>query len=76
MQRTYNSNDERVGPFGIGWTHAYDIRMEEDAANTPSDDSLNFANRIDFFGGRHKYHRDADGLYSPPAYLYDEMSSD
>ena len=76
LQRTYNSNDDRIGPFGIGWTHAYDIRMEEDAANTPTDDSLNFADRTDFFGARHKYHRDADGLYSPPAYLYDEMSSD
>ncbi len=29
LQRTYNANDERIGPFGIGWTHAYDIRMEE-----------------------------------------------
>lgn len=62
LQRTYNSNDGRVGPFGVGWTHAYDIRMEEDTANVPSDGSLNFADRIDFFGGKHKYHRDADGL--------------
>src|SRR5581483_10648595 len=30
----------------------------------------------DFFGGKHHYHRDADGLYSPPPYLYDELSSD
>ena len=49
--------------------------MEEDPTNTPTDDSLNFADRTDFFGAKHKYHRDADGLYSPPAYLYDEMSS-
>ena len=21
LQRTYNSNDDRIGPFGIGWTH-------------------------------------------------------
>src|SRR5206468_448087 len=32
--------------------------------------------RTDFFGGKHTYHRDADGLYTPPAYLYDELSSD
>ncbi len=76
LQRTYNSNDDRVGPFGIGWTHAYDIRMEEDPTNTPTDVSLNFADRTDFIGGKRKYHRDADGLYSPPAYIYDEMSSD
>ena len=29
LQRTYNSNDARIGPFGVGWTHAYDIRVEE-----------------------------------------------
>src|SRR5947207_2662716 len=32
-QRTYNSNDARVGPFGIGWSHAYDIRVEGDGNN-------------------------------------------
>ena len=32
--------------------------------------------RTDFFGGKHKYHRDADGLYSPPPYLYDETDAD
>ena len=30
LQRTYNSQDDRIGPFGIGWTHAYDIRNEEE----------------------------------------------
>src|SRR5262249_47042963 len=29
----------------------------------------------DFFGARHRYHRDADGLYTPPAYLFDELDS-
>jgi len=68
LQRTYNSNDERVGPFGVGWTHAYDIRIEEAGDNNVP--------RTDFFGGKHTYRRDADGLYSPPSYLFDELSSD
>src|SRR5262245_34982747 len=68
-QRTYNSQDDRIGPFGIGWTHAYDIRMEEEAG------SVNKSDRVDFFGGKHRYTRDADGLYSPPPYLFDELSS-
>jgi len=68
LQRTYNSNDERVGPFGVGWTHAYDVRIEEAGDNNVP--------RTDFFGGKHTYKRDADGLYSPPAYLFDELSSD
>jgi len=68
MQRTYNSNDERVGPFGVGWTHAYDVRIDEAGSNDVP--------RTDFFGGKHTYKRDADGLYSPPSYMFDELSSD
>ncbi len=75
LQRTYNANDDRIGPFGIGWTHAYDIRMEEAPGATTGDASLNYTERNDFFGGKHRYHRDADGLYSPPAYLFDELDS-
>ncbi len=76
LQRTYNSQDDRPGAFGTGWTHAYDIRMEEENPSTnETSDSLNVADRTDFFGGKHKYHRDADGLYSPPAYLFDETQS-
>jgi hypothetical protein len=29
LQRTCNSNVERIGPFGVGWTHAYDIHIDE-----------------------------------------------
>lgn len=76
LQRTYNSCDDRIGPFGIGWTHAYDIRMEAAAADAGTTDYTNYSPRTDFFGGKSNYHRDADGLYSPPAYLYDEMSSE
>jgi hypothetical protein len=77
MQRTYNSQDDRIGPFGQGWTHAYDIRTQEENPNTnQTDDTLNYMDRTDFFGAKHKYHRDADGLYSPPPYLFDETDSD
>ena len=78
LQRTYNSQEDRIGPFGQGWTHAYDIRMEEEppTANGQDDAVNNLADRTDFFGGKHKYHRDADGLYSPPVYLFDELSSE
>ena len=61
LQRTYNSNDDRPGPFGVGWTHAYDIRMEEaqnetqpnekdyDAASTTTYKDTNFAARGGLF---------------------------
>ena len=80
LQRTYNSNDSRVGPFGVGWTHAYDIRMQEDAAvqteNGGTASTVNQVDRTDFFGAKHAYHRDADGLYTPPPYLHDVTVSD
>ncbi|MCW3055742.1 MAG: repeat protein [Chthonomonadales bacterium] len=77
MQRTYNSQDDRIGPFGQGWTHAYDIRTEEENPTTNyTDTSLNIMDRTDFVGGKQKYHRDADGLYSPPPYLYDETDAE
>ncbi|MBM3947210.1 MAG: hypothetical protein FJ315_07440 [SAR202 cluster bacterium] len=68
LQRNYNSNDDRIGPFGVGWSHAYDMRIEEAGSNNVP--------RTDLFGKKHTYRRDADGLYSPPAYLYDELYSD
>src|SRR5207248_4562271 len=51
FQRSYNSMDDRIGPFGVGWTDSYDIHVDE-APNNKSD-------RADFFGARHSYQRDA-----------------
>jgi hypothetical protein len=48
-------------------------QKDYDLASLNSD--LNYGARTDFFGHKHKYHRDADGLYSPPPYLFDELSS-
>ena len=101
LQRTYNSNEARIGPFGVGWTHAYDIRIQEadsvkaDSGNPAplaaikfslvsemdgtliqnADKTPDFVPRTDFFGSKHVYHRDADGLYSSPSYMFDEMNS-
>ncbi|MBC7808953.1 MAG: hypothetical protein H7145_22700, partial [Akkermansiaceae bacterium] len=75
LQRTYNSSDDRAGAFGTGWTHAYDIRIEEAGAVVENNVEKELVPRTDFFGGKHKYTRDADGLYTPPGYLYDETDS-
>jgi RHS repeat-associated protein len=79
-QRSYNSSEDRIGPFGVGWTTPYDIRFEEANPNEKGNDDQTLgpdkATRTDFFGGKHAYKRDADGLYSPPAYLFDELSSE
>jgi hypothetical protein len=34
-----------------------------------------YVTRTDFFGGKHYYKRDVDGLYTPPAYCYDVLNS-
>lgn len=72
LSRSYNSNDNHIGPFGIGWTHAYDIRMEDAGIDA---EGTEYSPRTDFFGGKHSYTRDADGLYTPPPYLFDELDS-
>lgn len=81
LSRNYNSNDETEGPFGKGWTHAYDMRVAEAVAEDSNLDGIINANerdgsvRIDSFGGRHRYGRDADGLYTPPPYSQDFLAS-
>ena len=88
LQRTYNSNDERIGPFGVGWTHAYDIHIDEAIPGMVQTGNIgtacptfnmtltgNGVDRQDFFGGEHNYQRDADGLYTPPVYLHDQLTS-
>ena len=39
LQRTYNSMDDHIGPFGVGWTHVYDIRMDEENPTTGQNDA-------------------------------------
>ena len=88
LQRTCNSNVERIGPFGVGWTHAYDIHIDEAIPGMVQTGNIgtacptfnmtltgNGVDRQDFFGGEHNYQRDADGLYTPPVYLHDQLTS-
>ena len=62
LARTYNSNDMRRGPFGIGWVFPYDQRMIE-----TTDGSLMYAICSQPNGKRERFVRQADGSYlSPP----------
>src|SRR5207248_5169426 len=57
LQRTYNSQDERIGPLGIGWTRADDMRIEAAGPDhVPGPD---------FIGRKHTYQQDAVGPQSP-----------
>jgi RHS repeat-associated protein len=60
FDRTYNSNDPRVGPLGPGWTHVYDTRLVlADAAR--GDMYLNGP-----VGRSDRYVLQGDGSFTPP----------
>ena len=40
LQHTYNSQNARPGPFGVGRQHCYDIRMEEENPTITASDLL------------------------------------
>ena len=68
VERTYNSRDEEVGPFGPGWTFNYDMRWELD----PSGDVV-----VVYPDGRREVHTDnGDGTFSPPSSYFSTLESD
>jgi len=67
--RSYNSLDPKVGPFGVGWTHSYDICVVDD------DDDPTTVSRTTRSGTRFFYQRNADGLYTPPPHTHDQFTS-
>ncbi|MCC6443835.1 MAG: RHS repeat protein, partial [Armatimonadetes bacterium] len=67
VQRTYNSHDDTVGPFGIGWSHSFDVFIKEDAAGQEEHKKKD--------GTRAFVLRNADGLYTPPEWSRDTYTS-
>ena len=75
---SYETGSDRVGSVTDPVTGAISYKyspMGERLSMNQTDDALNYMDRSDFVAGKHKYHRDADGLYSPPPYLFDETES-
>ncbi|MCB1775730.1 MAG: hypothetical protein KDI88_19110, partial [Gammaproteobacteria bacterium] len=63
INRVYNSQDRRSGPFGVGWSTTYDQRLVE----TTNGDAL-FAICREGSGKRERFVRNPDGSFtSPPA---------
>jgi RHS repeat-associated protein len=60
LQRTYNSNDSRVGPLGTGWMHSYAMRLS-DTGDGSGDLVL-----VGSQGRSDRYTRNADGTFAPP----------
>lgn len=66
---TYNSRDNRQGPFGHGWTHQYDQRLIE---TTDGVDVYAICTKAN--GKRERFLRNPDGSFMPPAHLFDRLT--
>lgn len=69
--RTYNSQDLRNGPLGLGWTHTFDIRLID-----VMDGVTVSAICRKGTGERFRYLRNPDGSYSPPSDFYSELTQE
>lgn len=68
---TYNSRDNRRGPFGHGWVHRYDRRLVETTDGAAVVAICSKAN-----GKRERFVREPDGSYAPPEYLFDTLTKE
>ena len=66
---TYHSMDHRKGPFGLGWTLAYDQRIVK-----TTDGALITAICAGATGRRDRYTRNADGSYASPPNLHNTLA--
>lgn len=64
--RFYNSRDPYAGPLGTGWTHSYNVSLEENPDGSVEE--------MDPQGKRLVYERNPDGSYSPPAGFHDALT--
>jgi len=67
IARTYNSKSNYEGPLGFGWTHSYNIYIEENEDNQSVD--IN-----DGSGALIIFEDNGDGTYTPPTGNYSELS--
>ncbi|MDI6591952.1 MAG: DUF6531 domain-containing protein, partial [Patescibacteria group bacterium] len=63
--RTYNSKSEYQGPFGFGWTHSYNVRLE---------DKDNEVWEYDEGGALIIYTKNPDGSYKSPAGCHSKLT--
>lgn len=66
---TYNSRDNRKGPFGHGWVFEYDQRLIE------TTDGVNvYAVCTKSNGKRERFFKTPEGGYTPPPYIFDTIT--
>jgi YD repeat-containing protein len=67
--RTYNAHDDKIGPFGKGWSFSYDM-----ALYTDPQDPVGTLDRKTWNGTVLPYQVDADGLITPPVFVHDKTA--
>lgn len=65
FQRTYNSQIDRLGPMGYGWSHTYDVFLVEDPGLSVT--------VTDGTGHQEKFTDLGGGSYQPPAGVHDRL---
>ena len=65
IELTYNSQDLRRGPFGVGWTFPFDQRLVETTDGVEVHVVCSKPN-----GKRERFLRNPDGSFTPPPYLH------
>jgi RHS repeat-associated protein len=66
---TYNSQDLRRGPFGVGWVNPYEQRIIETTDGTNS-----FAINSHADGKRERFQKNLDGTYTPPPHVFETLT--
>ena len=69
--RSYNSNDNEDGGFGIGWNHSYNMWIDF----CPTEEDPDELVKNNPSGSKTYLHRNADGYYRVPAYDKSEYTS-
>lgn len=67
LARTYNSLEDRFGPFGKGWTFNYDIKVERDWAGNAA---------VRYPDGRYEFHTFKNGNFVPPTGFFSTLTGD
>lgn len=68
FKRFYNNQDDYDGPFGVGWSHAYNIFLLES-----SDGESDFVIRRNPNGNKDKFLKNPDSSYTAPAGIFDTL---
>jgi len=69
FKRFYNNQDDYDGPFGIGWSHSYNIFLIE-----ANEDGVSYVIRRNPDGRKDRFIKNADSSYTAQAGIFDTLT--